>query len=90
MRSSAGCCYSAGISLYSAHTGTIQRPLPYRVGVLWVSPVIEFRPGVCVDEWIVAGWVGGWVGLALTWTAAPFVRSFLMFLCDFLQGRSAA
>ena len=27
MWSSAGCRYSAGISLYSAHTGTIEAPL---------------------------------------------------------------
>ena len=29
MRSSAGCRYSADISLYSAHTGTIEEPLLY-------------------------------------------------------------
>ena len=31
VRSSAGCRYSAGTSLYSANTGTIEGPLPYRI-----------------------------------------------------------
>ena len=45
MRSSAGCRYSAGISHYSAHTGTIEQP-PLLWRWFWHSVVVVYRYGV--------------------------------------------
>ena len=44
MQNSAGCRYSAGISLYSAHTGTVDGLLCVTVHVCTAGPRIR-------DEW---------------------------------------
>ena len=62
LRSSAGCRFSAGISLYSAHTGTIEGPLVYSIrnsGSIKHPYLIEYLNRPClvvfcnskVDEW---------------------------------------